>query len=172
MTRIRGYELIGSPCCRTIYAKARFSSVNFSSSAFWTDGNLFQSSHSVTRRPWVTQAALGISAQRPIGSWGAGQSRRVCEIARKRPSFTLHIGSIDLVQKCSAATAYRVSATRDPDQAILECGPSDSVNGQCHVWQLGPPVGPRVVVVMVREDTSSLLGSVAVVEPGRKELRC
>ena len=38
MTRIRGYELIGSPCCRTIYAKARFSSVNFSSGAFWTDG--------------------------------------------------------------------------------------------------------------------------------------
>jgi len=38
MTRIAGYELIASPCCRTIYAKARFSSVNFSSSAFWTDG--------------------------------------------------------------------------------------------------------------------------------------
>lgn len=38
MTRIAGYELIGSPCCRTIYSKARFSSVNFSSSAFWTDG--------------------------------------------------------------------------------------------------------------------------------------
>jgi len=38
MTRIAGYELIGSPCCQTIYAKARFSSVNFSSSAFWTDG--------------------------------------------------------------------------------------------------------------------------------------
>ena len=33
---------------------------------FSLDGNLFQSSHSVTRRPWVTQAALGISAQRPI----------------------------------------------------------------------------------------------------------
>jgi hypothetical protein len=38
MTRIAGYELVGSPCCQTIYAKARFSSVNFSSSAFWTDG--------------------------------------------------------------------------------------------------------------------------------------
>ena len=38
MTRIAGYELIGSPCCRAIYAKARFSSVNFSSSAYWTDG--------------------------------------------------------------------------------------------------------------------------------------
>ena len=38
MTRIAGYELIASPCCRSMYAKARFSSVNFSSSAFWTDG--------------------------------------------------------------------------------------------------------------------------------------
>lgn len=27
------------------------------------DGNLFRSSHSVTRRPWVTQAAAGLSAQ-------------------------------------------------------------------------------------------------------------
>ena len=38
MTRIAGYELIASPCCRKIYAQARFSSVNFSASAFWTDG--------------------------------------------------------------------------------------------------------------------------------------
>jgi len=30
---------------------------------FSLDGNLFQSSHSVTRRPWVTQAAIGLSAQ-------------------------------------------------------------------------------------------------------------
>ena len=37
---------------------------------FSLDGNLFQSSHSVTRRPWVTQAALGISAQRPIAGHG------------------------------------------------------------------------------------------------------
>ena len=38
MTRIAGYELIASPCCRKIYAQARFSSVNFSASEFWTDG--------------------------------------------------------------------------------------------------------------------------------------
>jgi hypothetical protein len=37
---------------------------------FSLDGNLFQSSHSVTRRPWVAQAALGISAQRPIAGHG------------------------------------------------------------------------------------------------------
>jgi hypothetical protein len=37
---------------------------------FSLDGNLFQSSHSVTRRPWVTQAAFGISAQRPIAGHG------------------------------------------------------------------------------------------------------
>lgn len=37
---------------------------------FSLDGNLFQSSHSVTRRPWITQAALGISAQRPIAGHG------------------------------------------------------------------------------------------------------
>lgn len=37
---------------------------------FSLDGNLFQSSHSVTRRPWVAQAALGISAQRPIAGNG------------------------------------------------------------------------------------------------------
>ena len=38
MTRIAGYELIASPCCKKIYAKARFASINFSASAFWTDG--------------------------------------------------------------------------------------------------------------------------------------
>lgn len=37
---------------------------------FSLDGNLFQSSHRVTRRPWVAQAALGISAQRPIAGHG------------------------------------------------------------------------------------------------------
>jgi hypothetical protein len=30
---------------------------------FFLDGNLFRSSHSVTRRPWVAQAAVGISSQ-------------------------------------------------------------------------------------------------------------
>jgi hypothetical protein len=38
MTRIAGFELVASPCCQMLYAKARYSSVNFSSSAFWTDG--------------------------------------------------------------------------------------------------------------------------------------
>lgn len=33
---------------------------------FSLDGNLFQPSHSVTRRPWVAQAAIGLSAQSPI----------------------------------------------------------------------------------------------------------
>lgn len=38
MTRVAGFELVGSPCCQTLYAKARYSSINFSSSAYWTDG--------------------------------------------------------------------------------------------------------------------------------------
>ncbi len=38
MTSISGYKLIASPCCRTTYARAQFASVNFSASAFWTDG--------------------------------------------------------------------------------------------------------------------------------------
>ena len=33
---------------------------------FSLDGNLFESSHSVTRSPWVAQAAIGLSAQSPI----------------------------------------------------------------------------------------------------------
>jgi lipid A 3-O-deacylase len=33
---------------------------------FALDGNLFQSSHSVTRIPWVAQAAVGFSAQSPV----------------------------------------------------------------------------------------------------------
>lgn len=37
---------------------------------FSLDGNLFQSSHSVTRRPWVAQAAVGLSAQSPIAGHG------------------------------------------------------------------------------------------------------
>ena len=42
---------------------------------FSLDGNLFQSSHSVTRRPWVVQAAVGISAQGLLGgAW--------CQISR------------------------------------------------------------------------------------------
>ena len=38
MTSISGYELIASPCCRKIYGTPRYASVNFSASAFWTDG--------------------------------------------------------------------------------------------------------------------------------------
>ena len=33
---------------------------------FSLDGNLFQSSHSVTRKPWIAQAAVGLSAQSPV----------------------------------------------------------------------------------------------------------
>jgi lipid A 3-O-deacylase len=33
---------------------------------FALDGNLFKSSHSVTRIPWVAQAAVGLSAQSPV----------------------------------------------------------------------------------------------------------
>lgn len=37
---------------------------------FSLDGNLFQSSHSVSRRPWIAQAAVGISAQGLIAGHG------------------------------------------------------------------------------------------------------
>jgi hypothetical protein len=37
---------------------------------FSLDGNLFESSHSVTRSPWVAQAAIGLSAQSPIAGHG------------------------------------------------------------------------------------------------------
>ncbi|MDD2883372.1 MAG: lipid A deacylase LpxR family protein, partial [Rhodoferax sp.] len=37
---------------------------------FSLDGNLFQSSHSVTRIPWVAQAAVGFSAQSPVAGHG------------------------------------------------------------------------------------------------------
>lgn len=38
---------------------------------FSLDGNLFQSSHSVTRRPWVAQAAVGVSVQGIVAGHGA-----------------------------------------------------------------------------------------------------
>jgi len=38
MTSISGYELVATPCCRKIYGTPRYASVNFSASAFWTDG--------------------------------------------------------------------------------------------------------------------------------------
>jgi hypothetical protein len=37
---------------------------------FSLDGNLFQSSHSVTRKPWIAQAAVGLSAQSPLAGHG------------------------------------------------------------------------------------------------------
>lgn len=37
---------------------------------FSLDGNLFQSSHSVTRRPWVAQASVGVSAQGIVAGQG------------------------------------------------------------------------------------------------------
>lgn len=37
---------------------------------FSLDGNLFRSSHHVSRRPWVAQAALGISGQRLVARHG------------------------------------------------------------------------------------------------------
>jgi hypothetical protein len=37
---------------------------------FSLDGNLFQPSHSVTRRPWVAQAAVGVSAQTLFAGYG------------------------------------------------------------------------------------------------------
>ena len=38
MTRITGNSLIATPCCRSIYSTPRYGSVNFSASAYWTDG--------------------------------------------------------------------------------------------------------------------------------------
>ena len=38
---------------------------------FSLDGNLFRSSHRVTRRPWVVQAAVGLSAQGVVAGHGA-----------------------------------------------------------------------------------------------------
>ena len=38
---------------------------------FSLDGNLFRSSHQVTRRPWVAQAAIGLSAQGLVSGHGA-----------------------------------------------------------------------------------------------------
>ena len=38
MTRVTGHTLIASPCCRTLYKRVRYSSMNFSAFEFWTDG--------------------------------------------------------------------------------------------------------------------------------------
>lgn len=49
---------------------------------FSLDGNLFASSHSVTRRPWVAQAAVGVSAQGIIA--GRGYRLAVMRVYRTR----------------------------------------------------------------------------------------
>ena len=49
---------------------------------FSLDGNLLQSSHSVTRRPWVAQAAIGISAQGMVA--GHGTKLAVMRVYRSR----------------------------------------------------------------------------------------
>ena len=49
---------------------------------FSLDGNLFRSSHSVTRRPWLAQAAVGISAQGLVA--GRGVKLAVMQVFRTR----------------------------------------------------------------------------------------
>lgn len=49
---------------------------------FSLDGNLLQSGHSVTRRPWVTQTAIGISAQGMVA--GHGTKLAVMRVYRSR----------------------------------------------------------------------------------------
>lgn len=38
MTSISGYSMIATTCCRTLYSTPRYSSMNFSAFAHWTDG--------------------------------------------------------------------------------------------------------------------------------------
>lgn len=49
---------------------------------FSLDGNLFRASHSVTRRPWVAQAAVGVSAQGIVA--GRGYRLAVMRVYRTR----------------------------------------------------------------------------------------
>lgn len=49
---------------------------------FSLDGNLFRSSHSVTRRPWVAQAAVGVSAHGSVA--GHGVRLAVMRVYRSR----------------------------------------------------------------------------------------
>lgn len=49
---------------------------------FSLDGNLFRSSHSVTRRPWVTQAAVGVSTHGMVA--GHGVKLAVMRVYRSR----------------------------------------------------------------------------------------
>lgn len=38
MTRIAGFTLIASPCCRTLYSSPQYGSINLSALGYWTDG--------------------------------------------------------------------------------------------------------------------------------------
>ena len=38
MTRITGFTLIASPCCRTLYSTPQYGSINLSAQGYWTDG--------------------------------------------------------------------------------------------------------------------------------------
>ena len=39
MTRISGFSLIATPCCRTLYATPQYGSINLSAMGYWTDGH-------------------------------------------------------------------------------------------------------------------------------------
>jgi hypothetical protein len=43
MTRIVGRTIIASPCCKALYAKAKYGSMNFMAYGYWTDGDKEQS---------------------------------------------------------------------------------------------------------------------------------
>jgi len=38
MTRITGFTLVASPCCRTLYSTPQYGSINLSAQGYWTDG--------------------------------------------------------------------------------------------------------------------------------------
>jgi hypothetical protein len=38
MTRITGFTLIASPCCRILYSTPQYGSINLSAMGYWTDG--------------------------------------------------------------------------------------------------------------------------------------
>jgi len=39
MTSVRGYSLVATKCCRTIYSVPQYRSINLSASEYWTDGH-------------------------------------------------------------------------------------------------------------------------------------
>lgn len=38
MTRITGFNIVASPCCRTLYSTPEYGSINLSAMGYWTDG--------------------------------------------------------------------------------------------------------------------------------------